>query len=166
MIAAKGSLTATQGTDTDELATGYIYVGRELPPVERRGTVILIVDREPLADIELQEKIERLKLDLIGDGWLVQTHTVPRDYDPSQVRAIIRADYNASHQDRDPHNDVEAVFLLGGVPVPYAGNICPDGHCPEKTNRSHHRGAWPADVYYGDVNGVWTDEKTTAGAIH
>jgi hypothetical protein len=60
----------------------------------------------------------------------------------------------------DPIN-TKALFLLGHVPVPYSGNLNPDGH-PD------HQGAWPADVYYGDVNGIWTDASvsspTNAGA--
>ncbi|MFA6292231.1 MAG: hypothetical protein WC637_10640, partial [Victivallales bacterium] len=46
----------------------------------------------------------------------------------------------------------KALFLLGRIPVPYSGDIMPDGH-------SNHRGAWPADVYYADMEGAWTDEK-------
>jgi Bacterial Ig domain len=49
----------------------------------------------------------------------------------------------------DPFN-VKAVFLLGHVPAPYSGNLAPDDH-PD------HRGAWPADAYYGDMDGIWTD---------
>ena len=45
---------------------------------------------------------------------------------------------------------VNTVFLLGHVPVPYAGDFRPDGH-------REHLGAWPADVYYGAVDGAWTD---------
>ena len=43
--------------------------------------------------------------------------------------------------------NIKAVFLFGHIPVPYSGNINPDGH-PD------HLGAWPADVYYGDVDGI------------
>jgi len=43
-------------------------------------------------------------------------------------------------------------LLLGHVPVPYSGEVFPDGH-------QDHEGAWPADLYYGDVNGVWTDQS-------
>jgi hypothetical protein len=50
---------------------------------------------------------------------------------------------------------IEAVFLFGHIPVPYSGDICPDGHEPG------HKGAWPADVYYGDVDGVWTDSEVS-----
>jgi len=46
--------------------------------------------------------------------------------------------------------NTKAVFLFGHVPVPYSGNINPDGH-PD------HKGAWPADVYYAEMNGNWTD---------
>src|SRR5207245_7348030 len=31
--------------------------------------------------------------------------------------------------------------------------IVPDGHVP------NHKGAWPADVYYGDMDGSWTDNQ-------
>src|SRR4029079_4804782 len=34
--------------------------------------------------------------------------------------------------------------------VAYSGNIMPDGH-------TNHMGAWPADVYYADLDGTWTD---------
>jgi PKD repeat protein len=59
------------------------------------------------------------------------------------------ADYAA-----DPAN-TKAVFIVGHVPVPYSGNINPDGH-PD------HLGAWPTDTYYADVNGVWTDISVTS----
>src|SRR5439155_7667991 len=63
------------------------------------------------------------------------------------VKNIIKADYQA-----DPAN-VKSVFLFGHVPIPYSGNIVPDGHVPD------HQGAWPADVYYGDMDGSWTDNS-------
>ena len=49
-----------------------------------------------------------------------------------------------------PENKNHSLFLLGHVPVPYSGNINPDGH-PD------HQGAWPADGYYADMDGTWTD---------
>jgi hypothetical protein len=43
------------------------------------------------------------------------------------------------------------IFLVGRVPVPYSGDLNPDGH-------SNHKGAWPADVYYSDAtNNRWSD---------
>src|SRR5205807_7399155 len=42
-----------------------------------------------------------------------------------------------------------AVFLFGHVPVTHSGWYAPDGH---------HLRAFPADVFYGDLDGEWTDE--------
>src|SRR6185436_1061279 len=52
--------------------------------------------------------------------------------------------YNA-----DPTH-VKGVLLIGEVPVPYSGSLAKD-------NRPDHVGAWPCDAYYGDVDGIWTD---------
>ncbi len=42
-------------------------------------------------------------------------------------------------------------LLFGNIPVPYSGNINPDGH-------DDHKGAWPTDYYYGEFDaGAWTD---------
>ena len=68
---------------------------------------------------------------------------------PGSVREQIRSVYNS-----DPAN-VKALFLFGHVPVPYSGDIMPDGH-------ANHKGAWPADVFYGDVNGNWTDHSVNS----
>jgi MBG domain (YGX type)/Bacterial Ig domain/Bacterial Ig-like domain (group 3) len=145
---------------------GCIYAGLTLPLVETRGKVILVVDNSMAAG--LATELAHLQQDLVGDGWTVLRHDVERAaVDPAntsssvwaarsnelaQVKALITADYNA-----DPVN-VRAVFLLGHVPVPYAGSLEPDGH-------SDHLGAWPADVFYGDMTGAWTDStvnNTTA----
>jgi len=138
---------------------GYLYAGIQAPLIESRGKVVLIVDNTFTTSLALE--LARLQQDLAGDGWNVLRHDVPRmAVDPANtsssvwaaraselasVKALIKADYNA-----DPAN-VKTVFLFGHAPVPYSGNIAPDGH-PE------HIGAWPADVYYGDMHGVWTDD--------
>jgi hypothetical protein len=71
-----------------------------------------------------------------------------RSNELASVKALIKADYNA-----DPAN-VKAVFLFGHVPVPYSGDLAPDDHFD-------HVGAWPADTFYGDMDGVWTDSSVT-----
>ncbi len=121
---------------------GYIQAGISVPLVDNRGTVILIVERTYAAN--LAAELARLQQDLVGDGWTVLRHDVGRTDSVVSVKALIRADYLA-----DPAN-VNSVFLFGRVPVPYSGVLNPDGH-PE------HLGAWPADVYYGDMDGQWTD---------
>jgi len=123
---------------------GYIYAGINVPLVENRGKIILLVDNTHAQALEV--KLARLISDLAGDGWTVLRHDIsPSDTVPN-VKNIILADYNT-----DPTN-VKAVFLFGHIPVPYSGNMAWDAH-------DNHRGAWPADLYYGELNGVWTDSS-------
>jgi len=124
---------------------GYICAGINTPLVEDRGKVILVVDSTYAAD--LSSELTRLQQDLKGDGWQVVRQDVSR-YDSVQgVKAFIQSQYYA-----DTAN-VRCVFLFGHVPVPYSGNISPDEHPAD------HKGAWPADVYYGDMDGTWTDSS-------
>lgn len=127
-------------------AYGYICAGVQLPVVENRGKVALVVD-ERFAS-ELSGELERLRKDLIGDGWTVVRHDVSPDASPQSVKDLIKADYDA---DRD---HMRAVFIFGHVPVPYSGVMNPDMH-PE------HLGAWPADVFYGEMDGTWTDSEVS-----
>src|SRR5256886_15604664 len=122
---------------------GYIYAGLNAPMVENRGTVVLIVDNTYA--MELANELGRLQQDLVGDGWTVLRHDVGRNDSVVNVKNLIQADYNADAA------SVKAVFLFGHVPVPYSGDFAADFHMPA------HQGAWPADVYYGDMNGTWTD---------
>ena len=127
------------------IAYGYIYAGIKLPVVESRGKLILVVDNT--YESTLATEINELKADLAGDGWTVLTHYVARNATKPSVKALIQADYAA-----DPTN-VKAVLLLGKVPVPYSGQLKPDGH-------ANHLGAWPTDQYYGDMSDEWTDIET------
>ena len=131
-----------EGAALKYTSTGYIYAGIQFPAVESRGKVILIVD--DMHAEELSYELERLKQDLNGDGWIVLRHDVDRADTPQYVKGLIQADYNA-----DPEN-VKAVFLFGHIPVCWSGNIMPDGHV-------EHNGPWPADAFYGDMDGIWTD---------
>lgn len=124
-------------------AFGYAHVAVRGPVVDNRGKILIFVD-STTADA-LGVELVRMKNDMRGDGWVVQPYKTGPSSTVASVKAQIVADYNA-----DPQN-VKAVLLIGDVPVPYSGNIARDGHTPD------HDGAWPADVYYGDVNGVWTD---------
>lgn len=128
----------------DPAATDYFWAGSGVPLRDQRGTLLLLVERslaEPLADA-----IRRLMLDLVGDGWEVRRHDVAATQPPPEIKQIIRSEY-----DRAP-GAARTVLLLGHVPVPYAGAFAPDGH-------KDHNGAWPADVYYGALDGSWTDES-------
>ncbi len=128
---------------TNHTGDGYICAGIQVPMTDSRGKLVLVVDESVAPGLALQ--LHRLELDLAGDGWTVLRRDVSRSASVTEVKALIQGDYNA-----DPAG-VKAVFLMGRVPVPYSGNIFPDGHTPD------HKGAWPADGYYGEMNGNWTD---------
>ena len=66
----------------------------------------------------------------------------------------------------------KAIYIIGHVPVPYSGYFSsngdrppPDGHVEGAGN---HTGAWPADLYYGELEGFWSDQNVncTTGGDH
>ena len=129
---------------------GYVLAGIEAPLNEFRGKTLLVVDSSVAGP--LTNELARLEQDLVGDGWQVQRFDVARDAAVTDVKALIQQAWLADPQ------EVRSVFLFGHAPVPYSGNLAPDGH-------TEHRGAWPADVYYGEMNGSWNDgfvNRTTA----
>ena len=133
-IMSSGSITANT----------YIYAGIELAEINNRGKIILLIDNT--FTNSLATELQQLESDMIGDGWQLVRHDVSRTDSPPAIKALITADYNANPQ------NTKAVFLFGHIPVPYSGNLNPDGH-PD------HLGAWPADGYYGDMTGDWTDNS-------
>ncbi|MGZ8940391.1 MAG: C25 family cysteine peptidase, partial [Limisphaerales bacterium] len=121
---------------------GYLRAGIRVPATDQRGKIILLVENGPAA--ALSSELDRFQNDLIADGWQVIRRNVSMSDSPPSVRETIRSIYNS-----DPTN-VKALLLFGHIAVPYSGDIVPDGH-------ANHRGAWPADVYYGEMDGSWTD---------
>lgn len=121
----------------------FVTAGIDALAYESRGKLVLVVDATKAA--ALAPRIDRLIQDLVGDGWQVLRHDVQPTATVNIVKALIAADAAASP------GQVKQVFLLGHVPVPYSGLLAPDGHVPI------HYGAWAADVYYGELNGPWTD---------
>ncbi|MFK8103654.1 MAG: T9SS type A sorting domain-containing protein [Saprospiraceae bacterium] len=122
---------------------GFIYAGIEVPAIESRGTMLLLIDDAYLTP--LGQEIDRLELDLIRDGWQVKREAVNQNDPVADVKAVIQTVYAATP-------DLKSLFILGHVPVPYSGYIVPDTH------KENHEGAWAADTYYGELTGVWTDE--------
>jgi len=116
-------------------AFGYITVPIEAPVVDDRGIMSVFV--EAALEAPLASELERLRLDLIGDGWQLIWHSVPPTATVASIKTQIVNDYSGA-------GGTTAVFLFGEIPVPYSGNTAWDGH-PE------HQGAWPADSYYGDI---------------
>jgi len=142
----------TQSSAGNPVAEGHLWSGVNVPVVEDRGRVILVVDDTMSSPLAVE--LDRLIADLIGDGWAVVRTDVSRTGSPQQVWDAIHGWYSV-----EPLK-TRAVFLLGRVPVPYSGDVCPDGH-DEAPPEAHHRGAWPTDVFYGDMNGVWTDTSVS-----
>ena len=134
-------------TSPEYTGYGYLASGIRVPVLDYFGKIVVVVESTlagPLAG-----ELDRLQADLIADGWGVLRRDVSMNDSPAQVKEVIRAAF-----DTDPLN-VHAVLLFGHVPVPYSGDIFPDGH-------PNHQGAWPADVFYGDLDGVWTDDSVTS----
>lgn len=119
---------------------GYIYAGIEAALVENRGKVILLVDAAHAASLAVE--LARLEQDLIGDGWGVVRRDVSASDSPATVRSIVQAIYQG-----DAVNTT-AVFLFGHVPILRSGMLDVDEHTPRP---------FPADVFYGDVDGTWAN---------
>ena len=129
------------------VAIGYIRSGIRLPLKDDWGKVILLVDDTMVAPLAAElHDLERL---LVADGWEVVRGTVSRMDPVPDVKAKIRQLHAL-----DPQH-TRALLLFGRIPVPYSGELVPDGHNGSTGN--NHRGAWPADTFYADLDGNWTD---------
>jgi len=124
------------------LGWGYVCAAIRRAVVEDRGGIILVVESDLGAS--LSAELARLQQDLVGDGWSVTRRDVSKTAPVTEVKNIIRNVYDADR------SGTKAVFLFGHVPVPYSGNISPDMHPDDQ-------GPWPADGYYGEFDGTWTD---------
>ena len=129
--------------EKDQNGRGIITIGFNLPIVHERGRCLIAID--DILTQPLQSEIERLMNDLDMDGWQVDTMSISRSLTSIEVKELFRNWYE------DDFDLSQAIFLLGHVPIPYSGNTAYDGH-------TNHQGAWVADTYYGDVDGLWTDE--------
>jgi hypothetical protein len=124
---------------------GYVASAIDLVPNLDRGRVLLMV--ENVLAGALQPELQQLESDLVGEGWTVALRTVDSGSPVATVRDLIKEEHAAT--------PVRTVFLIGHTPVAYSGNINPDGH-------ANHRGAWPADVYFSELNSNWTDSSVTS----
>ncbi len=127
--------------------TGYGYAmgGIEVKLQTTRGDILLIIETD--VQDNLSAEMAELVEDLVLDGWKVTQEEVSRDTTVEYVKDLIL-------DMEDELDNLEMIYLLGHVPVPYSGNLAPDAH-------SNHVGAWPADAYYAELNGTWTDNSVT-----
>lgn len=137
--------------DTTYLAHGYKAVSVNAPAYTG-GRLLILIDstvREPLAN-----EIARYEDDILKEGWTYVTRYVTRseEFDGDKVKEVKQIILEEFNKQQFNH-----IFILGRVPVPYSGNIVPDGH----TN--NHYGAWPADIYYGSMDEyLWTDSQVNS----
>ncbi len=133
-----------------------VTAGIAARPVENRGKVVLLVDKE-LAENSpglINPVLIDVAEDLIGDGWNVVRRMAPR-HDHRTTTAARQANRRNLSDIRATLRDEHAagaigVLIIGHVTVPYSGYYSGDGH-------KEHTGAWPADMVYGDVDGHWSD---------
>ncbi|MFK8103996.1 MAG: T9SS type A sorting domain-containing protein [Saprospiraceae bacterium] len=121
---------------------GILSLGLEVPATHDRGRCLLAID--DTLSLPLQLEISRLIKDLEMDGWEVNTLQIMRTETVVGVKAKILNWYEADYELS------QSLFILGRVAVPYSGNKAHDGH-------GDHQGAWAADVFYGELDGNWTD---------
>ena len=140
----------SQGTSA--IAYGYVYSGIKtiLNPI--RGGLIMLIDSSYIDT--LKDELEQYESDVTSEGY-----TVYRLYAGRNERAMkVKKRIVQLYEDQD--GDISTLFIIGHVPVPYAGDFTgnaippPDGHVEGSGN---HTGAWPADVFYGDMDGQWFD---------
>lgn len=137
-------------TVTSYFGSGYVLSGINVSPVLSRGTVILLIDSTMM--MPLSAEIARLEQDLKKELWTVIKRSAPRATAFNSEAVTTTKEIIFSIIEKNP-NEQYSILLLGRIPVPYSGLMAPDGHSPD------HVGAWPADVYYADFDGEWSDES-------
>jgi len=125
----------------DSLGYAYLFSGVDYMPPQKRGDILLLVD-SVAADFA-EDNLTAYMNTLTSEGWIPWLEAVPTERSVADVKSLV-LDY---HQNVD---SLSAVILMGNIAVAHSGDINPDAH-------SDHKGAWPADLYYGDVDGIWTD---------
>ncbi|HET9135179.1 MAG TPA: T9SS type A sorting domain-containing protein [Candidatus Kapabacteria bacterium] len=134
---------STKVGSTTVSASGYIRSGIATRVGDEQARCILLIDTTYLTP--LRSELQRLESDLISEGHLVTRVHVARTDAVANIKSRLSALYSANPE------AYSSLFIIGHVPVPYSGFLNPDGH-------PNHYGAWPADMYYGEFDGDWTDD--------
>lgn len=137
--------------------------------IEDRGKLILLADRT--LTNALREELAGYVTNLVGDGWQVLRADMPRHIDDystttsfltnhfnitNAIAPFVRSNYSQFT------TNIRQILIFGHVTIPYSGTLADDGH---NSGTAPHQGAWPMDLYYGDVDGIWTDALQNTGSI-
>lgn len=126
---------------------GYWVTGVEIPAVQERGRVYLVVDKAIAPALSL--RLERYARDLTGDGWTVLRHEAPRGTPAKPVENLKRASalkaWLQAQYREDPFGN-HVVVLVGHLPIVRGGLAAPDGHEPVPH---------ASDLFYADMDGLW-----------
>ncbi|MFM2254597.1 MAG: hypothetical protein RLZZ47_86 [Bacteroidota bacterium] len=121
---------------------GYIHAGFQLKETTQKGKILILIDSQYSVPLfhELNEYYQQLR----NEGFQIIAKTVLRTDSVGKIKDWIFKQWQSDSL------QIKCVLLLGHVPVPYSGDMSPDGH-------TDHRGAWPADNYYGCFYQKFTD---------
>ncbi len=151
-----------------------LVAGRIGDPLANRGTVFLVIEEsllDPASEANtaflpsFKASLDLYRNDLWQDGWKVVEIPARRMNDldwylPSGRQSWHENILSVKQQIHDvwaanPSGEFQIV-LLGRVPIPYSGYDPVDGHVHGQP--PDHTGAWPADVFYGDMSHMeWRD---------
>ena len=132
---------------------GYIKAGFLIKENPNKGKILVLLD----SNLSIPTQLSRLDYfsQLEREGFVIIQRTVHRTEPVANIKAWIFQQYQQDSQ------QIRCVLIIGHVPVPYSGDVSPDGH-------TEHRGAWAADNYYGSFYQNWTDvtvNRTTASRV-
>jgi hypothetical protein len=142
-----------KNTSNQLVSYDFITAGNEVERYGLSGSILILVDDTHFDS--LSTELDILVNDLEGESWEVTIMPVSREMTPPQIKDLIKV------TNENSKFMLTTLYLIGHVPVPYSGLFSstgdwypPDGHTEGSGN---HTGAWPADLYYADLDGVWTD---------
>lgn len=176
-----------------DFAYDPVFTGINLEVPAKRGNLLVLVDSR--FTNSLAPEINRFLTDLSGDGWDVCATNVPGglhlytnyyqllpNYQP--VPGTYRSDFdydtnsssisspptssawsNAVHSLKAFINDyhqtkpLDAMIFLGHTPTAYSGTVAPNH------DHIYDRMAYPADIYFADVNNLATWADTFNGGV-
>ena len=128
---------------------GMISVANKYDPQITNDGILVLVEESLY--VPLESELEQMRQDLMSEGYRPRFFPININSPVDSVKGIIQEQYELL-------SNLTTIYLLGHVPVPYSGDMYPDTHT------DIHWGAWAADPYYADLDGVFTDETVTQTA--